>query len=236
MSICSVRSCPASGVAVKAIEPGVVWHQLLLGDFTRGPGADWRETLQERKVPENHIALLGECLRSDASRRPQSGSETMKGINRVLMNLDEAERIAKAKAEEARIAAEGRRRKDAEAAEVADRIAKKQYACVQENERKKREEEARQRWEVARILLLSPILGFFAFILWPLTAIALAIWRYQVKKDWTAWLVFFLAAAPGAAVADSAPPHSKLPALFAFGLFGAFVGTCGGFYAVSQRK
>jgi formylglycine-generating enzyme required for sulfatase activity/serine/threonine protein kinase len=46
---------------------GVVWYQLLAGDLTERPGADWREELSG--MAERHANLLGRCLAVRAERR-----------------------------------------------------------------------------------------------------------------------------------------------------------------------
>ncbi len=49
---------------------GVIWYQMLTGDLLTGASADWREEIEDRRVPEDALRLLGACLASKADKRP----------------------------------------------------------------------------------------------------------------------------------------------------------------------
>jgi serine/threonine protein kinase len=63
---------------------GVIWYQLLTGDLTSGPPADWRDVLAERGVPEGALQLLGACLASRAEKRPADAVALAEGLAAVL--------------------------------------------------------------------------------------------------------------------------------------------------------
>jgi hypothetical protein len=84
---------------------GVIWYQLLSEDFSREPRGNWRRALQAKGVPETHLMLLERCL-DEPSERPDNGAGLVADIDRILKNLDEAERAAREKDEESRRAAE----------------------------------------------------------------------------------------------------------------------------------
>jgi formylglycine-generating enzyme required for sulfatase activity/serine/threonine protein kinase len=50
---------------------GVIWYQLLTGELTERPGADWREELEG--ILEREINLLGRCLAVRGERRLPNG-------------------------------------------------------------------------------------------------------------------------------------------------------------------
>ena len=49
---------------------GVIWYQLLVGDLTVRPPAEWHDELADRQVPEAIIRLIGGCISSKAEKRP----------------------------------------------------------------------------------------------------------------------------------------------------------------------
>jgi formylglycine-generating enzyme required for sulfatase activity len=62
---------------------GIIWYQLLLGDLGAGASADWRDELEERRVPGATADLLGRCLAAKAEKRPADAAalaEAMGGL------------------------------------------------------------------------------------------------------------------------------------------------------------
>jgi formylglycine-generating enzyme required for sulfatase activity/serine/threonine protein kinase len=54
---------------------GVIWYQMLTGRLVERPGADWREELDELRVPAAMVDLLGRCLAVRTDRRlPDAGA------------------------------------------------------------------------------------------------------------------------------------------------------------------
>lgn len=53
---------------------GVIWYQLLVNDFNCSPGPTWRKSLEEKRVPKEHIDLLESCFDHEPTRRPQNGA------------------------------------------------------------------------------------------------------------------------------------------------------------------
>jgi serine/threonine-protein kinase len=94
---------------------GVLWYQLLMGDFTQRLTPDWEESLRERRVPENHVALIGRCVRG-FKNRPEDGKSLVQDIDAIAHRSDEvrrrqlAEREAERKRSEREQAERSRRR------------------------------------------------------------------------------------------------------------------------------
>ncbi len=54
---------------------GVIWLQLLCGDLTLEVTPDWRDDLAERKLPDDVMRLLSDCLASKVEKRlPDAGA------------------------------------------------------------------------------------------------------------------------------------------------------------------
>jgi hypothetical protein len=68
---------------------GIIWYQLLLGNFSRRLTPEWEEELRDRGVPENHVALIGRCIRG-FKNRPVDGRSLVGEIDAIIRRLDEA--------------------------------------------------------------------------------------------------------------------------------------------------
>ncbi len=80
---------------------GVIWYQLLVGDFSRRIPHGWEDNLRARRVPEQQIKLLSRCVRA-LPDRPTNGDDLARAIDAVLNREEElaAERALKEKQEQ----------------------------------------------------------------------------------------------------------------------------------------
>jgi formylglycine-generating enzyme required for sulfatase activity len=53
---------------------GVIWYQMLTGDLLTGASADWRDEIEDRRLPDGALHLLGSCLASRVEKRPASAA------------------------------------------------------------------------------------------------------------------------------------------------------------------
>ena len=63
---------------------GVIWYQLLVGDLTVRPPAEWRDELADRQVPEPIVRLIGSCISSKAEKRPADAGVLAEEIDKIV--------------------------------------------------------------------------------------------------------------------------------------------------------
>ena len=74
---------------------GVIWYQLLVGDFSAELGASWKRPLGQRGVPDDHIKLLESCLDDEAAERPQNAGELADRLSGILTGSTLREQTAR---------------------------------------------------------------------------------------------------------------------------------------------
>ena len=63
---------------------GVIWYQLLVGDLTVRPPAEWRDEFADRQVPEAIVRLIGSCISSKAEKRPADAGVLAEEIDKIV--------------------------------------------------------------------------------------------------------------------------------------------------------
>jgi tetratricopeptide (TPR) repeat protein len=121
---------------------GVIWYQLLIGDFSEGApaGGAWRKHLRGRGVSDRMLDLIESCFEARAEHRPPNAAAVAEQIDAAikadtddaLRRKAEAEEAARKKAEEEEAA---RRKAEQERIEKEkaerERIEKEKAACVE---------------------------------------------------------------------------------------------------------
>jgi serine/threonine protein kinase len=81
---------------------GVIWYQLLIGDFSEGApsGGGWKRDLRNRGVSDKILDLIESCFEAKAEHRPLNAAVVAEQLNAILAERKaERERIEKEKAE-----------------------------------------------------------------------------------------------------------------------------------------
>ena len=65
---------------------GIIWYQLLIGDFTKGAphGSGWRAALRERGVEEKALDLLERCFDDDPAHRPADAGVLAERLDKLV--------------------------------------------------------------------------------------------------------------------------------------------------------
>ncbi len=66
---------------------GIIWYQLLAGDFGAGVPLDWRQELAEVRIEARLLELLAQCIASKADRRPANAAVLAASIDEVLADI-----------------------------------------------------------------------------------------------------------------------------------------------------
>jgi tetratricopeptide (TPR) repeat protein len=94
---------------------GVIWYQLLIGDFTEGApaGGAWRKSLAQRGLPTKLLDLLESCFEAKAFHRPMNAAVVTAQLEAILAEERirlQREKEAEEQRELARVQGEGETR------------------------------------------------------------------------------------------------------------------------------
>jgi tetratricopeptide (TPR) repeat protein len=134
---------------------GVIWYQLLIGDFSEGApaGGAWKKTLRGRGVSDKLLDLIESCFEARAEHRPPNAAAVAEQLTAILAEQKaerervERERTEREKAEKERIEKERAEQEKAEREQAEKERAAQEQA---ERERIERERVERERIEQER--------------------------------------------------------------------------------------